>query len=207
MLEFRKPEPIGVAPMKWLLFFVGYVAGFATLFVLMLIFGDYSDTPAAPVVAQAAPVAAVAPVAVASSPTAIPVADAPLPTSAPVIAQPQTGPTYEQVCKADTANMTDPQIAAFGQKSLGLRFTGWRGWVYNVESRFDGKYNLQIAMEERGLFWGSDITIEDIPSDLALRLNVEQRIALSGLISRVDTTFNVICNPLVVTEYTINEHP
>lgn len=184
--------------MKWLLFFLGYVAGFASLFVLMLIFGDYTDTPAAPVSA-AAPI--VAPEAVA------PVADVSSPTATPAITQQETGPTYEQVCKADTANMTDPQVAAFGQKSLGLQFAGWHGWVYNVESRSNGKYNLQIAMEERGLFWSRDIVIEDIPADLALRLNVEQQIALSGRISRIDTSFNVICNPLVVTGYAINEHP
>lgn len=164
---------------------VGFVAGFATLFVLVLIFGDYEDEP----------VASIPPPAQAQT-QAVNSANA---------APSQTGPSYEAVCDADTGNMTDPQIAAFSQQWVGQRFSGWRGYVYDVVSLSDGKYNLEIAMQERGLFWTRDVVIENIASDLAARLNVEQPVTLAGRIERVETSFEVMCNPLVVTDYVLQE--
>lgn len=129
----------------------------------------------------------------------------PSPSDAPAAIPQVTGPTYEAVCDADTNNMTDPQIAAFAQQWIGQRFSGWHGWVYDVESRAGGTYNLEIAMEERGLFWGRDIVIENINSDLAGRLNVEQLITFSGRIARNDVFLEGVCNPLVVEDYVVND--
>ncbi len=162
----------------------GFVAGFVALFVLILIFGDYEEEPVATISPQVQ--------AQASNPPA-------------VVAQ-ETGPSYEAVCGADTNNMTDPQIAAFAQQWLGQRFSGWRGYVYDVVARADGTYNLEIAMQERGLFWSRDLVVENIASDVASRLNVEQPISLSGRIDRVETAFEVMCNPLYVTDYVLVEN-
>lgn len=178
--------------MNWLqraVFFVfGFCAGFGTLLVLFLAYGDYG----------AEPVAQIAPAAVSVAPTIQP--------GNPPAAIPQvTGPSYEAVCKADTNNMTDPQITAFAQQWMGQRFSGWQGFVYDVVSRSDDTYNLEIAMDERGILWTRDIVIENIVSDLALRLNVEQPITFSGRILRNEATFDVMCNPLVVEDYVLQD--
>lgn len=158
------------------IFVAGFVAGFATLFGLILIFGDYEDEPT------------VAPVAVAQELQPTP-----------------AGLTYEAVCEVNESDMTDPQIAAFAAKYVGQRFTAWHGWVYDVESRADGTYNLLIAMSERSLVWGRDVVIENIPTDLATRLNVEQPITFSGRIARNDVFLEGVCNPLVIDDYTLQE--
>lgn len=65
--------------MSWLqrvlIFGSGFVAGIATLVILMLVFGDYSDAPAVPV----------APVVAQSLPTETPTTEPPLPTPLPSI--------------------------------------------------------------------------------------------------------------------------
>lgn len=154
------------------IFAAGYVLGFATLFVLMLIFGDYEDEPNLAVAQSVA----------AQQPTA-------------------SGPAFDAVCDADTNNMTDPQIAAFAKRWEGQPFDGWNGWVYDVVSRSDGTYNLEISMQERGLFWSRNIVVENIPSDLALKLNVEEPIAFAGRVKRNETFLDGVCNPLVIADF------
>jgi hypothetical protein len=116
-----------------------------------------------------------------------------------------TGPSYEAVCDADTNNMTDPQITAFAKQWIGQRFSGWQGWVYDVVSNSDGTYDLQISMEERSFFWNRDVVIENIVSDLATRLNVEQIVTFSGRVARNDVFLDSLCNPLIVDDYVLNE--
>lgn len=151
---------------------LAYIAGFATLFGLFLIFGDYEDAP---------------------------------PAVAPVVEAQETGPSYDTVCEANTNNMTDPQIAAYTEQFIGQRVSGWRGWVYDVVSNSDGTYDLQISMEERSPFWSRDVVVENIVSDLATRLNVEQPVILSGRIARNEVFFGAICNPLVIDDYVLKE--
>lgn len=175
--------------LRYSVFFVfGFIAGFGTLLALFLVYGDYGEQSTV----QIAPsVAAVAPTVQSDNP----------PAAIPQV----TGPSYEAVCDADTNNMTDPQIAAFAEQWIGQRFSGWQGFVYDVVSRSDGTYNLEIAMEERGLFWSRNIVIENIVSDLALRLNVEQPITFSGRILRNETFLDGLCNPLVVEDYVLQD--
>lgn len=170
--------------LRYSVFFIfGFCAGFGTLLALFLVYGDYGNQP------------------VASATTGAQAATTPMPTSIPAT----TGPSYEAVCKPDTSNMTDPQITAYAERWIGQRFSGWQGFVYDVVSRSDGTYNLEIAMQERGFLWTRDLVIENIPVDVATRLNVEQPVTLSGRIASVDTTFEVMCNPLIVTEYALQE--
>lgn len=153
-----------------------YIAGFATLFALMLIFGDYEETPAP----------TVAPIAVAQE-----------------VQASTSGPTFEQVCEVDESSMTDPQIAEYAKRFINQTVTGWRGWVYDVTSLSDGTYNLEISTTERGLLWSRQIVLENIPADLATRLNVEQAITFSGRIARNEVFLEGICNPLVLDNYTV----
>jgi hypothetical protein len=166
----------------------------------------------AALVASAPP--SVQPPVVALQPTEVPTLQAvvvsdpettPVPQSTPI---PQSTPalssmTYEQVCDVDESNMTDPQLQAHAAQFANQPFTGWRGWVYDVVIRSDGSYNLEIAMEERGLFWSRDIVAENIPTDLALRLNVEQPIVFDGRIVQVEYTFEVMCNPLITNNVVV----
>ncbi len=94
--------------------------------------------------------------------------------------------------------MTDPQLQAHAGQFPGQVFTGWQGWVYDVVDRGNGQYDLEIAMEGRGIFWSSDIVVKNIPTDLALRLNVEQPITFDGRVAKVDYIFEVMCNPITV---------
>lgn len=123
--------------------------------------------------------------------------------AAPVPVVAATGITYEQICGVDESNMTDPQLESHAQRSANQTFNGWQGWVYDVVSRSDGTYDLQIAMEERGLFWSRNIVVESIPTDLATRLNVEQPITFDGRVARVDYMFESMCNPMVVDNFVL----
>lgn len=127
------------------------------------------------------------PTSVSIPPTAIPA-----PTVVPV------GLTYEEICGVDERNMTDPQLASHAARFNGQSFSGWRGWVYDVVNKSDDTYDLEIAMEERGPFWTRDIVVEEIPVDLATRLNVEQPLVFDGRIAQVEYSFEVMCNPMTV---------
>lgn len=184
-------------------FALGFVTGFITLFVLIMAFGDYDDEPA---VAQQ-PVAPVVEVAQAAPQQPDPVVEQPTSTPEPTSTPAPVGLTYEEVCEVDERNMTDPQLEAHARSHEGQTFTNWQGWVYDVVSRYDGTYNLEIAMEPRGFLWTRDIVIENIPTDLAHSLNVEQVIVFSGRTERVEVSFGVMCNPLVAVmdNYTVGE--
>lgn len=120
------------------------------------------------------------------------------PTSTPL-----AGLTYDEVCKVDESNMTDPQLEAHASRFNGRTFNGWQGWVYDVVSKSDNTYDLQIAMEKRSPFWGRDIVVEDIPLDLATRLNVEQVLVFDGRIAQVEYAFDVMCNPMKIDNFTL----
>lgn len=113
------------------------------------------------------------------------------------------GVTYEQICGVDESNMTDPQLEAHALSFANRTFSGWQGWVYDVVSKTDGAYDLEIAMTERNPFWGRDIVIENIPTDLAMRLNVEQVLVFDGRVAQVDYTFEVMCNPMIVDNFVL----
>lgn len=119
------------------------------------------------------------------------------------VAPASTGVTFENVCDVDESNMTDPQIKAHAEQFVGQHIEGWPMWVYDVTDSGTGQYNLELAGAERGLFWTRDVVIENIDPALATSLNVEQQVTLSGRIDRVDTTFEVVCNPLYMTDATI----
>jgi hypothetical protein len=144
------------------------------------------------------------PVPVAPTPTVMVAVATPIPaptnTSIPV---PVSALTYEQVCEVDESNMTDPQLAAHAAQFTGQPFTNWRGWVYDVVDMGNGQYNLEIAMEERGLFWSRDLVVENLPTNLATSLNVEQPIMFDGHIARLEYTFETMCNPMVVDNFTL----
>jgi hypothetical protein len=97
--------------------------------------------------------------------------------------------------------MTDPQLKAHAAQYAGQTFRGWQGWVYDVTDSGSGTYDLEIAMEPRGILWSRNIVIENIPTDLATRLNVEQPITFDGRIKQVDYTFEVMCNPMYVDNF------
>ena len=121
----------------------------------------------------------------------------------PTIAPPPPGVTYEQICDVDENNMTDPQLEAHAARSANQTFSGWQGWVYDVVSQSDDTYDLQIAMNERNPFWGRDIVVENIPTDLAVRLNVEQALVFDGRVAQVDYTFEIMCNPMIVDNFVL----
>ncbi len=164
---------------------------------------------AAPV-ATSMPILTNTPIAVAIGPVAtLPAVATPMPavTPFPAYAPAQTtGLTYQQICGADESSMTDPQIAAYANQYVGQTFTGWQTWVYDVVDKSGGRYDLLLSMDERGFLWGRDIVIENIPQDLAFRLNVEQPLTLSGRIARNEVFWEGVCNPLVVDNPVLQEN-
>jgi hypothetical protein len=180
---------------------IGYILGFATLLVLFLVFGDYEEESALTIEQQnriTEPASQVVSTPVPSSAQVIAVSQEAISTpNVPPTAAVVAGPSYEEICGASRSNLTEPQMEMHVRSFEGLSFSNWNGWVYDVVSSSNG-YNLEVAMEKRGLFWSRDIVIENIPSDLAIRLNVEQPILFSGHIPRIETTFGVACNPMIV---------
>jgi hypothetical protein len=157
-----------------------------------------AEMPASPY-----PVSPNTPISIAASP---PVA-ALVPTSpiVPIYTPVQAiGLTYQQACVVDESRMTDPQIAAFANQFTGQMFTDWLVWVYDVEDRGGDRYDLSLSMEERRFLWSRDILIENIPQDLALALDVEQQLILSGRIVRNETVEG-LCSPLVVDSYVLRK--
>lgn len=123
-------------------------------------------------------------------------------TSTPVAVVP-VGPTFEEICDVSGFDMTDPQLEAHVANFAGRSFENWRGWVNDV-THYGDTYDLLIAMEPSGgLFWTRDIIVEDIPQDIAFSLSIEDAIAFSGHIARIDTTFDVACNPLYVDQFVL----
>lgn len=158
--------------------------------------------PPAPTIAPAVVIVAPTPLPTPLPPVVPTLVPPAIPTPAPAAA---TGLQYARICDVDESNMTDPQLTAHAAQFAGQTFTGWQGWVYDVVDRGDGSYNLEIAMEERGLIWTRDMVIENIPTDLATRLNVEQPLIFDGRIARVEYTFEVMCNPLVVDNFVLRQ--
>jgi hypothetical protein len=130
------------------------------------------------------------------------------PTATPIPAATaieQTGITYDEICNIAEGDMTDAQLEAHAEQFTGETFTGWQGWVYDVVSRADGDYDLHIAMSERGFLWSRNIVVENIPDELAQRLNVEQPLLFDGRIARVEYMFEVMCNPMIVDSFVLRE--
>jgi hypothetical protein len=166
-----------------------------------------ADTPApAPVVfVDASKVAAPAePAAVEAA--SVQVAAAVEPVAQPSPAEPipaaQTGMTYEQVCGVDESGLTEIQLKAHASQFAGQTFTGWVGYVYDVQER-GGTYVLSLSPEPKGLFWSGNINIDSIPLELAVQLNVEQRVVVSGQIQEVGVMFGVMCNPIDIIQATV----
>lgn len=170
--------------------FVGYLLGIATLGGLILIFGDYDE----PETAQVSPSVAVT-VQTPSDPAIVP-------TETPVPA----GLTFDDVCDVSRRNLTQPQLQAHARSFEGQTFTGWPVYVYDVQVRRDS-YRLLLSVndQDRAIIWTRSIEIDDIPEDLATRLNVNQLVTLSGRIESVGMSFDVMCNPMIVTDWQLQE--
>lgn len=196
--EYTPPKKSGCAVfLGWL--FIGFLVLGIIFIGVSLFIPDVN--PAA--FTTPVPKATNSPTQTAGQPTRTPLlTDTPIPTPTLV---PPTGVTFEQICEVDENNMTDPQLKAHAAQFAGQSFTGWQGWVYDVVSRADGNYDLHIAMEERGFIWTRDIVVESIPTDLAVRLNVEQPLVFDGRVARVDYMFEVMCNPMIVDSLVLQE--
>jgi hypothetical protein len=107
------------------------------------------------------------------------------------------GLQYADVCGIDERNVTEVQLTQIAQQFAGREFTNWQGYVYDVQER-EGRYVVQLADEPRGLFWSGNMVLHGVPSEVAIPLNVEQRVVFSGRIREVETSLGVICNPITI---------
>ena len=173
---------------------VGFLFGIIVLGGAMLIFGDYDDPPPVAQTQAAQPVAATQSV---TTVTPQPTATA---TSEPA------GLSLGDICDVSRRNLTQPQMQAHARSFEGQSFTGWHLYVYDVQIRRDG-YRLLLSSQnqEPAIVWTRDVEIDDIPEDLAARLNVNQPVVLSGTIAEVETGFGVMCNPLRVADWSLAE--
>ncbi|MFW5943566.1 MAG: hypothetical protein ACOC9X_06165 [bacterium] len=105
----------------------------------------------------------------------------PAPTPTPPLAPPFA--TFRQ--NYDT--MTDAQWEAFEETVRGARVEGWEGVIDDVDTgEIMGGYTIEVRMEEGTSF--SPVSI-DVPEDVALSLNREQRIRFSGRIRYASNDF------------------
>jgi hypothetical protein len=121
---------------------------------------------------------------------------------APIPTFPTGELTYAAVCGIDESKVTEVQLAQYARQFGGHTFSNWQGYVYDVQER-NGQYNLQLADSKRGFIWARTMEVNGIPAELAIQLNVEQPVLVSGRIVAVEVGFGVICNPIIIDNATI----
>jgi hypothetical protein len=70
-------------------------------------------------------------------------------------------------------------------KSLKGQTVNWSGWVKNVKEQGLGGYKLMIDMDPPGSMSVQDVYIENLPKDVAARLQKDQKVRFSGKIKSV----------------------
>lgn len=121
----------------------------------------------------------------------------PAPTTAAQSVPVAAGLQYADVCGIDESKMTEVQLTQAAQSFTGREFANWQGFVYDVQPQ-DGAHIVQLAEGPRGLLWGRDMVLYGVPSEVAIPLNVEQRVIFSGKIREAEVGFGVICNPITI---------
>jgi len=84
--------------------------------------------------------------------------------------------------------MTEAQWKAYVRSLKGKRVK-WTGWVEDVNEKWIGGYELLVDMDSPDAFLSVYDLSFDIPDDLALKLNKDQRVSFEGDISHV---FNIL---------------
>jgi hypothetical protein len=115
---------------------------------------------------------------VASQADAVQATHTPRPTATPL----PSSPPYSEI-RGNAEGMTDVQWNAYQSQVVGTIAEDWTGWVSEVTAARGGKYTVRVDMDPPGSFSVSDVTIEDVPEELAFRLNKDQSIRFTGRIS------------------------
>lgn len=111
--------------------------------------------------------------------------------------------SYGNICGLEERNVTEVQLRAYAEAFTGLAISDWQGYVYDVQQR-DGRYQVELADGPRGMMWSGNIELLDVPSEIAVPLNVEQSVRVSGRIRKIGTSFGTLCNPITLDEVTIS---
>jgi hypothetical protein len=81
--------------------------------------------------------------------------------------------------------MTEAQWKQYLPGLEGQRVVNWTGWVADVDQGLGGRYTLWVDMDSPDdLLSVQDVYIADIPEDLALSLQLDQKVTFSGTIER-----------------------
>jgi hypothetical protein len=109
-------------------------------------------------------------------------------------------PAFKEICGSNS-ELTEIQQEKKVKRMTGKKVVGWEGAIYDV--RHDGdKYMVSVNMDPGGIIRARQVEIPGLGADVAA-LKVDQRIVFSGTIQKIDVTFGVVCNPMVLTEATV----
>ena len=102
----------------------------------------------------------------------------PRPTATPL----PSSPPYSEI-RGNAEGMTDVQWNAYQSQVVGTIAEDWTGWVSEVTAARAGKYTVRVDMDPPGSLSVYDVTIEDVPEELAFNLNKDQSIRFTGRIA------------------------
>jgi hypothetical protein len=177
--------------MKGCLKLIGYgLAALIVLSVIVAIFDNNTDRPSS--ITNIEPGRSQAEVLPTEAPTSTPV---------PPTATPEwMAPPYEDFCEG-SFDRTEIQNEALAKSMAGKKVVGWTGAVYDVQRSGD-TFRVEVDMSG-GFIRSRDINILGVGQDIAVTLNVDQKITFDGTIQSVDIALGVLCNPLVLVDATI----
>jgi hypothetical protein len=113
----------------------------------------------------------------------------------PAVAPPEPAPPYQEIYN-NALNMTEAQWNQYADSLKGKAVIDWIGWVVDVNEKFFGGYELLIDMDSPDEIFSTYDVQFDISEDVALGLNIDQKLIFSGSIFHVT---RILGSSIVIT--------
>lgn len=105
-------------------------------------------------------------------------------------------PPYEQI-RSQMQAMTEAQWKQYAEELKGATAVNWTGWIEDVNQKALGGYELWVDMDSPDELLSVQDVQFDIPEDLALQLQKDQKVTFSG---RIDSVMNILGSCSVTLE-------
>jgi divalent metal cation (Fe/Co/Zn/Cd) transporter len=95
-----------------------------------------------------------------------------------------------ETIRGNMGKMTDASWDKYVKEELIGEKVSWKGWVSDVKSQtFGGGYKVLIDMDPPGSMSVQDIYVEDVDESIALNMNKQDKVGVSGTIVSVYDIF------------------